>query len=43
VATVIGAITAPERGVHVREPNGDLKPLDAHGWDHLRPGATDAP
>ncbi len=43
VATVIGEITAPELGVRVREPNGDLKPLDAHGWDHLRPGATDAP
>ena len=35
--TVIGEITSPEQGLRVREPNGDVRPLDAHGWDHLRP------
>lgn len=42
VATVIGEITAPEQGLRVREPNGDLKPLDARGWDHLRPDGAGA-
>ncbi len=36
-ATIIGEITSPEQGLRVREPNGDIRPLDARGWDHLRP------
>lgn len=36
VATVIGEITPPERGMQVRLPDGQLHTLEARGWDHLR-------
>ena len=44
VATVIGEITPPEAGLRVREPDGELRPFEARGWDHLRQrDASDGP
>ena len=42
-AHVIGRLTEPEHGLQLQAADGTSRPLEPHGWDHLRASSASRP